>query len=305
MTTWQQAYPGQGAPPPAGFQIPNAGYPPYPQPGYPQAGYPPQPGYPQQGFPGAGPQFAPQFVTPHPDMFGGDQEAGYDNFSSGNFDDQTVRRGFIKKVYSILMCQILVTISIMAIFLFHEPTKLWVQQHLWMYYVVFVALFIIMIVLACCGEVRRKFPINIILLGVFTCLQGVSLGVICSVHKVPEVMLAMGITAVICLALTLFAFQTKWDFTVMGAGLVICCVCLMIFGIVAMFVQMKIVNLIYCCIGAVLFSMYLVYDTQMMMGGKHKYSISPEEYIFAALSLYIDIINIFIMILGIISNSRD
>lgn len=43
----------------------------------------------------------------------------------------------------------------------------------------------------------------------------------------------------------------------------------------------------------------------MMMGGKHKYSISPEEYIFAALNLYLDIINIFIYILSIIGASRD
>lgn len=68
---------------------------------------------------------------------------------------------------------------------------------------------------------------------------------------------------------------------------------------------MKIVSLVYACLGALLFSVYLVYDTQMMMGGKHKYSIHPEEYIFAALNLYVDIINIFIMILGIIGTSRD
>lgn len=43
----------------------------------------------------------------------------------------------------------------------------------------------------------------------------------------------------------------------------------------------------------------------MMMGGKHKYSISPEEYIFAALNLYIDIVNIFMYILTILSASRD
>lgn len=43
----------------------------------------------------------------------------------------------------------------------------------------------------------------------------------------------------------------------------------------------------------------------MMMGGKHKYSISPEEYIFAALNLYIDIVQIFMYILTILSASRD
>lgn len=42
-----------------------------------------------------------------------------------------------------------------------------------------------------------------------------------------------------------------------------------------------------------------------MIGGNHKLSISPEEYIFAALNIYMDIVNIFIYILTIISASRD
>jgi len=47
---------------------------------------------------------------------------------------------------------------------------------------------------------------------------------------------------------------------------------------------------------------YLVFDTQLMMGGKHQYSLSPEEYIFAALNLYLDIINLFLFILSLIGN---
>jgi FtsH-binding integral membrane protein len=42
-----------------------------------------------------------------------------------------------------------------------------------------------------------------------------------------------------------------------------------------------------------------------MMGGNHKYSISPEEYVFAALNLYLDIVQIFMYILTIIGASRD
>jgi len=49
---------------------------------------------------------------------------------------------------------------------------------------------------------------------------------------------------------------------------------------------------------------YLVFDTQMMMGGNKKYSISPEEYIFAALSLYIDIVMLFMYILEIIGLTK-
>ncbi len=79
-----------------------------------------------------------------------------------------------------------------------------------------------------------------------------------------------------------------------------------IFSILAMFLagSYPIVNLVYACLGALLFSVYLVYDTQLMMGGKHKYSISPEEYVFAALNLYLDIVQIFLYILQIIG-SRD
>ena len=57
--------------------------------------------------------------------------------------------------------------------------------------------------------------------------------------------------------------------------------------------------------GAVVFSLYLVYDTQLLMGGKHKYSISPEEYVFAALSIYLDVINIFLYILMIVGGARS
>ena len=42
----------------------------------------------------------------------------------------------------------------------------------------------------------------------------------------------------------------------------------------------------------------------MIMGGK-KYEVSPEEYIFAAICLYVDIIQIFLHILAIITNVRS
>lgn len=38
----------------------------------------------------------------------------------------------------------------------------------------------------------------------------------------------------------------------------------------------------------------------LILGGNHKYSISPEEYIFAALNLYLDIIQLFLYLLRIL-----
>lgn len=117
--------------------------------------------------------------------------------------------------------------------------------------------------------------------------------------------MAVGITAVVCLALTLFALQTKWDFTVMGGVLLVILVVFVLFGFIAMFFPGRTMTIVYSSIGAIIFSFYLIYDTQLMMGGSHKYSLSPEEYVFAALTLYLDIVNIFIYILSIIGASKD
>jgi len=205
---------------------------------------------------------------------------------------------------------------------FHEPTKLFVRKHPELMWIALGVQFVSMIAIACCGNVRRSFPMNFIFLGLFTIAMSFTLGVISSLHAQDTVMMAAGITAAVCFALTIFAFQTKLDFTVCGGEfflhlfktslansknlfnflgvLFVAAVILFIFGLVAMFFPGKTIRLIYASVGALLFCIYLVYDTQMMMGGKHKYSISPEEYIFAALNLYIDIVQIFINILTIL-----
>ena len=45
---------------------------------------------------------------------------------------------------------------------------------------------------------------------------------------------------------------------------------------------------------------YLVYDTQLIMG-KFGYGYSVDDYIFAAMELYIDIIRLFLLILRIVA----
>jgi protein lifeguard len=76
------------------------------------------------------------------------------------------------------------------------------------------------------------------------------------------------------------------------------------FGILCAFVRSYYLRMIYASLGAIVFSLYLVFDTQLMMGGKHKYAISPEEYIFAALNLYLDIVNMFLFLLQLIGGRR-
>ena len=50
----------------------------------------------------------------------------------------------------------------------------------------------------------------------------------------------------------------------------------MIAGIALAFLpQTKWTMIGYGAAGALIFSLYIIYDTQLMMGGKHKYALSP------------------------------
>lgn len=238
-------------------------------------------------------------------MYGGtDPAAEFGDMKAFDFSDQTIRRGFIKKVYSILMLQLTLTMSVIAIFQFHEPTREYVNHNIWPFIVTFIGFFVSIIALSCCGEVRRKAPMNFIFLGIFTAAESFFLGITASTYDTDAVLMAVGMTAAVCLALTLFAMQTKYDFTMMGGVLLVALVIFILFGFLAIFIRTQILYIFYAAIGALLFSIFLIYDTQLMLGGKHKCAISPEEYIFAALNLYLDIINIFTYILMLVGGSR-
>ncbi|XP_044020469.1 protein lifeguard 1-like isoform X2 [Aphidius gifuensis] len=300
---------------------PNAGYPggyPYPpqNPGYPPPGgnfnqsYPPPgPGFvpPGGGNFGQGPLPPQPGVIPPSGMYGSSyaEDPNRDEVKGFDFNEKSIRLGFIRKVYSLLMCQLLLTFGIVSLFVLHKPTQQFGMRNPGLIWVALGVTIVTLICMACCSSVRRKAPMNFIFLFIFTGAEGFLIGVMTLRYYPQEVLLALGITAVICFSLTLFAFQTKWDFTGLHTVLFVCAIGLMIFGFLTIFWHGKTTTIIYGSLGAILFSFYLIYDTQMMMGGKHKYSISPEEYVFATLSLYLDVINIFLYILTIIGASRD
>lgn len=220
------------------------------------------------------------------------------------FSHVSIRAGFIRKVYSILLCQLVVTIAFICFFLYCEPVKLYAVHHPGLFYGALAVTFVTMIAMACCESVRRTFPTNMIFLSLFTLCEGYLLGAVSSVYDKDEVLIAAGITAVVVLAITIFAFQTKYDFTMMGGILFVALIILICFGFLMIFFHSRVLSIVYACIGALIFAAYLVYDTQIMMGGGKMYSISPEEYIFAALNLYLDIVNLFLYILQIIAAAR-
>ncbi|XP_042172830.1 protein lifeguard 1 [Oncorhynchus tshawytscha] len=223
---------------------------------------------------------------------------------TGCFDDKAIRRGFIKKVYLTLMIQLLVTFGIICAFLYWEALRLWSMKTYWFSSCMIAVVLVIIISLSCCVNVRRKVPLNFLALGLFTTAEGLLLGSVTVFYEAEAVMWAVGATALVSLALSVFAMQSRWDFTLASGGLWVFCWTLISFALLCGIMRSQYVYIVYACLGTLLFSLYLVMDTQLILGGNHKYSISPEEYIFAALNLYLDIISLFTMLLALIGLSR-
>ncbi|GFY71030.1 protein lifeguard 1, partial [Trichonephila inaurata madagascariensis] len=116
-------------------------------------------------------------------------------------------------------------------------------------------------------EVRKNFVRK-------TLATSVLMGTLSSFFKTNAIIIAIGVCAVVCFTVIPFSFYTK-----------------------AM-------TMIYAGFGAIVFIMYLAYDIQMLMGGRHV-EINPEEHIFAAIHIYIDVVYIFMFLLMLVGGAQD
>ena len=112
------------------------------------------------------------------------------------------------------------------------------------------------------------------------------------------------LTLTVVLAITYYAMTTTTDFTLYGPVLTIIswvvCVAGMLYSV---FGYHK--SLLWSVGGVILFSFYLLFDTQMIMGGDNKrYQFDEDSYILAAVAIYLDIINLFLYILEILDDGK-
>jgi len=220
-----------------------------------------------------------------------------------------VRMGFVRKVYGILTAQLVLTVFIATPI--YMAGKDWVLDNSWLLYLSMAALMCTFCAMCCCQKQLREYPTNYIFLLVITVTMSVLVAFSSAMYKWQSVLLAAGITTAIFVAMTIYAWTTKTDFTGAGPYLFAALMVLMGFGFTIMLLGMFGVDvewmlMFYDLIGVLIFTFYIVYDTQLIMGelGGHKISFSIDDYVFAALNLYLDIINLFLHLLSLIGYRR-
>lgn len=84
----------------------------------------------------------------------------------------------------------------------------------------------------------------------------------------------------------------------MGIVVVILMAMLML-GIFSIFVWSPFLNNLYCALGVIVVGIYLVIDTQLIIGGR-RLELTMDDYVVGALILFIDIIQIFLYLLALL-----
>ena len=97
---------------------------------------------------------------------------------------------------------------------------------------------------------------------------------------------------------------TKTDITYMGGLFFMIATGLFFAGLARFFIHSEFLEIMIGLGGAILYGLYLIYDTQLIMGGKRG-ALEIDDYIFGALMLYLDVIVLFLKILKLLNKLSE
>ncbi|XP_039625650.1 protein lifeguard 4 [Polypterus senegalus] len=203
-----------------------------------------------------------------------------------------IRMDFLRKVYSILTVQIMLTTVTSALFMSCDPIKNFVHSSP---AVVLIAALGSLGLIVALSIYRLQHPTNLYLLLGFTLSEAVTVATAVTFYEHVIVLQAFVLTVAVFLGLTAYTLQSKRDFSKLGAGLFACLWILIIASFMRLFFHSDTMDLLFSAAGALVFCGFIIYDTHLLM---HK--LSPEEYILASINLYLDIINLFLHLLRLL-----
>jgi FtsH-binding integral membrane protein len=150
----------------------------------------------------------------------------------------------------------------------------------------------------------RQFPKNIILTFIFTFIEGIWIApflMMAEQHQTGVVGEAALLTFVAFGVLSLYAVMSRRDFSAWGSFFIVGLVVLFVAMIINMFMHSDAVGLWISAVGVLVFSGLLVFDTwRIVRSGRY----GQDDYVMAAVQIYLDLLNMFIFILALLSGGN-
>jgi FtsH-binding integral membrane protein len=156
---------------------------------------------------------------------------------------------------------------------------------------------------------RLSYTALIAIFLVYSFITGLSLSVIFLVYATATIAKVFLITAGLFATMAVIGYTTKTDLTKMGSILMMAVIGIVIASVVNMFMKSDTFDYIISCIGVLVFTGLIAYDTQKIKrigaGVEYGTAAAGKLAVMGALSLYLDFINLFLFLLRIFGGRRD
>ncbi len=209
----------------------------------------------------------------------------------------TERATLVRRTYLLVFASVLVTIGGAAFGMSQPGIMQSVVQH------PFITMLCMFAPLMLALKFRDAFPANLGLVFLFTFVEGLAISPIIYLYgrTNPGVIGQAGIlTASAFGVLTLYAFVSRRDFSALGAFFTVGLWVLIATSILNLFFQNQTASLWLAGATVLVFSGLLVFDTWRL---RNVYG--PDDYVQAAVAIYLDLLNMFLAILRLLGGRRD
>lgn len=221
----------------------------------------------------------------------------------------SIAHGFMQKVYG-WMCVGLAATAAISYYLSPEVNPVLLKtlmSNMLLVIGLFVAQFGIIMYMSW-NYARLSYAAMAALFMAFCALQGVSLAPILYVYTASSVFYVFLIAAGMFATMALYGWLTDADLSSMGNILFMGLIGLIIANLINAFMQSSGFNMVIACFGVGIFAMLTAYDVQNLKKYSQYGMSSPDEVgkfaLLGAMSLYLNLINIFIYLLQLFGDKR-
>ncbi len=217
----------------------------------------------------------------------------------GNNEIAKMQAAFLNKVYSWMVAGLAITAGV-AYYIYDSELYISLAPYMMM-----IAILNLGLVFALAGFVEKmSSTVASAVFIIYSTLTGVTFSILAVVYSGESIANVFFITAGSFAALSLFGYTTKKDLSGFGRFLFMGLVGIILAMIVNYFIGSTLLNTMISVIGVLVFAGLTAYDTQRL---KEMYEvqtqgneIATKAAILGALTLYLDFINLFIMLLSLL-----
>ena len=217
-------------------------------------------------------------------------------------------KNLMYKIYGLMSVALVVT-AVVAYYLSNQPLIMHkLLTNSWLIFGLFLVQILLVVILSA-AILRLSFPVALTLLMVYSALMGITLSTIILIYTKQSIYTAFFVTSGMFGSMALYGYFTKTDLTSIGKYGLMALFGLIIGMIVNIFLKNGVMDYMLTLAGVAIFTLLTAYDVQKLkkigsfLAGQGE--TINKIAVLGPLTLYLDFINLFLMILRLMGRRKE